>query len=247
MQSCGEARLVFKVATCPAYLRQAVIPKPESEERPPQEFALRPETPSTPVSLATTWSRTLAVSSGKVIASATQAATPAEKILTAMVGCTSEVVGPIILTQVAERGDGVEGEGLQPQGWRFCLPLLSPVGGSCRPALSVPQEAGAAGSLGGPRAQEAGGAQEWGRAWRRLLLHPRAPGAPAAPRLAAPRHLPSARDFCSWPFGAEPRQVSEERGVGPAGACPGRWVPPTRILAWRLGSRPSPQKHSLRT
>ena len=54
-----------------------------------------------PLCLAT-WSRTLAVSSGKVITSAKHAAIPAEKSWTPRVGCTSEAVRPPIFTQRLE-------------------------------------------------------------------------------------------------------------------------------------------------
>lgn len=154
--ACGEAGLVLKVATCSAYLRQGGYTKAGAGAAP--TAGVRP--PSAPVPLAT-WSRTLAVSSGKVIASATQAATPAEKSLTAMVGCTSEVVGPIILTRGAERGAGVEGEGLAaPRG-----AVLSASSPSCGRELHTRSLRRAGG--GG---RWAGGARERGRAWRRRLL-----------------------------------------------------------------------------
>lgn len=155
--ACDEAGLVLKVATCSAYLRPGGYTKAGAPGAAPTA-GVRP--PSAPVSLAT-WSRTLAVSSGKVIASATQAATPAEKSLTAMVGCTSEVVGPIILTRGAERGAGVEGEGLAaPRG-----AVLSASSPSCGRELHTRSLRRAGG--GG---RWAGGARERGRAWRRRLL-----------------------------------------------------------------------------
>lgn len=83
-----------------------VKPQPESKERTQSRSPPRPRHLPLPTALPTC-SRTLAVSSGKVIMSATQAATPAEKILTAMVGGgTSDAVCPTILTQRGLRRKG---------------------------------------------------------------------------------------------------------------------------------------------
>lgn len=132
--------------------------------------------------LLPTCCRTLAVSSGKVTTSATQAASPAEKILTPMVGCASAAVAPSILAQTAGRWAGAAEKGW---GAPSSLPL------SCRqlgqqPSLS-PWGAGRLAACG--RTGE-GGAQECGPV-RQCPLPAFSPGTPTAPRW--PRRAPCPR------------------------------------------------------
>lgn len=140
-----------------------------------------------PISLPTCC-RTLAVSSGKVITSATQAANPAEKILTPMVGCASAAVAPSILAQIAERGAGAEEKAAVPKvEVQFSLPLYSrPLGQ--QPALSPGEPGGW--QPGGPGGHSREEERRSGAGWGSASLPTFSPGTPTAPGLAA-RALPS--------------------------------------------------------
>lgn len=164
--------------------------------------------------LLPTCCRTLAVSSGKVITSATQAANPAEKILTPMVGCASAAVAPSILAQMAGRGAGAEEKGRRGEGGSSALSAPSA-------ALSHPVQLAAGSPVvrGGHSGEEE---RRSGAASGSASLPTFSPGTPTAPRLAAPRALPSVGDLCSPQPRAAPRQISKDPGLGPAGRVLGR-------------------------
>lgn len=175
------------------------------------------------------------MSSGKVMTSATQAATPAEASLTAMVGCTSEAVGLTILTQVAELGAGAGEKGCSPKVTVLPVPLL------LSSAAANPDSV----------LWEAVRRQRGGKSARVGSNRAAAPSPPTLVRgaLTAPRW--QLRALClqrgTYVAGAQgeraARQVSKDPGMGPAGACPGLWAPPTRILAGAWGAALHPESN----
>lgn len=197
-----------------------VKPQPESKGRTRSRSPLCPRHLPLPTALPTC-RRTLAMSSGKVIMSATQAATPAEKILTAMVGGTSDAVCPTILTQAG--GTPAQGErGFSPKGGSSAW-LLTPARPGSRPVLSDFWSVGAAGrGLQRARWQVAGSMQ------RRLPELPRVPAGHAVPSASAD-DLYRQRSRSG---------LSRSRSLGNGRACPGAPGPShLPILARHLGSR----------
>lgn len=151
---------MLKVATCPTYLCSGKS-TPESDLSEMHPLPILPPT----------CCRTLAVSSGKVITSATQAAKPAEKILTPMVGCASAAVAPSILAQIAERALAPRRKAAAPKVEVQSLCPFTALSSGSNP-LSHPGELGGWQPGGPRRAQGGGGAQECGRAGQCLPPHP---------------------------------------------------------------------------